>query len=83
MYREGMGEEQIAQERGFAPSIVMTHLGTCLEKGGNINLEGLRVTLEIVAAVARAVWDPPIISDVSRQGPVKEDLAKSDREDIE
>ena len=78
-----MVEEQIAQERGFAPSIVMTHLGTCLEKGGSINLEGLRVTLEIVAAVARAVWDPPISSDVSRQGPVKEDLAKSDREDIE
>ena len=83
LYREGKTVEQIAQERGFAASTVMTHLGTCLEKGGNINLEGLGVTHEIVAAVARAVWDPPISSDVSRLGPVKEELAKSGREDID
>jgi hypothetical protein len=83
MYREGKTEKQIAQERGFAPSTVMTHLGTCLEKGGNIIFEGLGVTLEIVSAVAIAVWDPPISSDVSRLGHVKEELAKSGREDID
>ena len=78
MYRD---KEQIAQ--GLAPSTVMTHLGTCPEKGGNINFEGLGVTHEIVTAVARNVWDPPITSDMSRVGPAIEELAKSGREDID
>jgi len=83
MYKEGKTVEQIAQERGMLSSTVMTHLSTCLEKGGNIHLEGLGVTHEMVAAVARAVWEAPISSDVSRLGPVKEELAKSGREDID
>ena len=77
MYKEGKTVEKIAQEKGFAPNIaqekgfapntVMTHLSTCLEKGGNFNLEGLGVTHEIVAAVARAVWEAPISSDSVHQ----------------
>ena len=67
MYKEGKTVEKIAQEKGFAPNTVMTHLSTCLEKGGNFNLEGLGVTHEIVAAVARAVWEAPISSDSVHQ----------------
>jgi len=83
MYKEGKTVEMIAEERGIAANTVTSHLGTCLEKGASINLEGLGVTHEIVAAVARVVWSPPISSDVSRLGPVKEELMKADREDID
>ena len=41
------------------------------------------MTHEIIAAVARVVWEVPFSSDVSRLGPVKEELAKSGREDID
>ena len=41
------------------------------------------MTHEIVTAVARNVWDPPITSDMSRVGPAIEELAKSGREDID
>ena len=41
------------------------------------------MTHEIIAAVARVVWEVPFSSDVSRLGPVKEELAKSGREDVD
>jgi len=83
MYKEGKSIESIAKERGIAASTVMSHLGTCLEKGLDINLGCLGVTPEKVLAVAKAVWEPPISSDVTRFGPIKEELVKSGREDID
>ena len=51
----------IGMVKGFknksnASTTVMTHL---LKKGANSNLTGLGVTHDIVAAVARVVWEPP------------------------
>jgi len=83
MYKEGKSVAQIAQERGMAATTIMGHLGTCLEKGADVNLEKLGVTPKVVAAVASVVWESPINSDVSRLGPVKEELVKNDREDID
>jgi len=83
MYKSGKDVASIAAERSIAASTVVGHLGTCLEKGVNINIGCLGVTPEMVQTVARIVWEPPISSDVSRLGPVKEELVKADREDID
>eukprot|EP00092_Neocalanus_flemingeri_P014346 GFUD01015474.1.p1 GENE.GFUD01015474.1~~GFUD01015474.1.p1 ORF type:complete len:1050 (+),score=352.66 GFUD01015474.1:77-3226(+) len=83
MFKGGKTVEQVAQERGMAATTIMGHLATCLEKGAEVNLERLGITQEIVATVASVVWEPPVSSDVSRLGAVKEELVKKDREDID
>jgi len=83
MHKEGRTVEEVAQERGIAATTIMGHLGTCLEAGADVDLVKLGVTQEIVGAVASCLWEPPISSDVSRLGPVKEELVLRDREDID
>ena len=83
MYKLGTTVEQIALERKLASCTVMAHLSTCLERGLNINVEKLGVTKEILTVVARVVWEPPISSDVSGLGPVKYELVKKERGDID
>ena len=83
LHKEGKSVAQISQERGVAENTVLIHLGKSLEAGANINLESLGVTPEIVAAVAKVVWEPPINSDINRLGPVKDELNRCDREDID
>jgi len=83
LHKEGKSIAQISQERGIVAGTVLMHLSKSLEAGANINLETLGVTPEIVAAVAKVVWEPPINSDINRLGPVKDELNRCDREDID
>ena len=47
------------KSKSNASTTVMTHLPEEMSKS---NIEGLGVTHNIVAAVARVVWEPPISS---------------------
>ena len=83
LYQSGKSPEEIASGRGLAVSTICGHLATCLEKGGHVDVLKLSITCAMIADVAEIIVSDPILSEVARLGPVKEELMKQDREDVD
>merc|ERR1719342_1911470 len=85
MFQSGKAPAEIGAARGLATSTIVGHLATCLEKGGHVDItcQGLEVCNRMIADVAEIIHKSLIKSDVSKLGPIKEELMKQDREDVD
>merc|ERR1719300_1701224 len=85
MFQTGKTPAEIGAARGLAASTIVGHLATCLEKGGQVDItcQGLEVSSRMIADVAELIHKSLIKSDVSKLGPIKEELMKQDREDVD
>lgn len=83
MHESGKTADQIAAERGFQLFTILGHLASCLEKGGQVDIASYGVNSDMIAQVVEVISGPVINSDISRLAPIKEELMKVDREDID
>jgi len=73
-FNDGKSISEIAEMRSLAESTILGHLAKCIECGVEVSLERVGVTDQVMAEVTKVLWNSPISSDVSRLGPVKEEL---------
>lgn len=68
--------------RGLKETTLASHLCEAIRVGLEVDLQPFGITLRETAAVATAIWEEPIKSDVSRLSPIKAELEARGFSDI-
>ena len=66
MFIESKNIQQVIGARGLKASTIISHLASALEAGLEVDIESLGVTPTLMVDVTKAIYFPPISSDVSR-----------------